>query len=89
MYEWFHLVAALFWLGGQFAEGQVLNSSQPIVCISGNTVVRVQNMCKPGIGKNNYSKNNLLPLNFPLGLKNIILTISAYLTTGKKKAILN
>ena len=60
MYEWYHLVAALFWLGGQFAEGQMLNSSQPIVCISGNTVVRVQNMCKPGIGKNNFSKNKLL-----------------------------
>ena len=88
MYEGYKypLVAALFWLGGQFAEGQVLNSSQPIVCMSGNTVVRVQNMCKPGIGKNNYSKNNLLPENFQL--RNIILTRSACLRLVKK-TILN
>ena len=54
MYEWCFFVAALWWLGGQLTEGQVLNSSQPIVCISGMKTVPVRNVCRPTSGEINF-----------------------------------
>ena len=55
MCRWYPLVAVVaLWLGCEFTEGQ--DSSQPILCIHGMKVIRVQDVCSPEISKIiNYS----------------------------------